>query len=159
MVAGGYEVWTIGLGDDIGGPGRHSVGKGDAVAELMADFAALCESLPGAQPYVLVIDNVERFSDAAFTGPYERIVKSEASRTIGSIETRSYSGYTQNAMLAEVRLEPTVLMLQPDNTSDVLSVTGVRPQLRPGYKMSPGRGVLIANRLPVVVQVAVGPDD
>jgi hypothetical protein len=59
-------------------------------------------------------------------------------------------------MLAEIRMEPTVLILQPETASDVLSSTGVRPQLRPGYKMRPGRGVLIANRVPVVVQVAIG---
>ena len=28
LVAAGYEVWSVGLGDDIGGPGRHCVGQG-----------------------------------------------------------------------------------------------------------------------------------
>jgi hypothetical protein len=40
-----------------------------------------------------------------------------------------------------------------------LSATGVRPQLRPGYKMRPGRGVLITNRVPMIVQVASGIED
>jgi len=155
LVAGDYEVWTIGLGDDIGGPGRHATPKGDAATELLADFAALCESLPKPLPYVLVIDNADRYSDPAAASAYERIVKAEASRTIAGIETRNYSGYTSNMMLSEIRLESTILMLQPDSASDVLSVTGVRPQLRPGFKLSAGRGVFIANRQPVVVQVAV----
>ena len=155
LVASGYEVWTIGLGNDIGGSGRHATTKVDAATELLADFAALCESLPKPLPYVLVIDNADRYSDPAAASAYERIVKAEASRTIAGIETRNYSGYTSNMMLSEIRLESTILMLQPDNASDVLSVTGVRPQLRPGFKLSAGRGVFIANRQPVVVQVAV----
>jgi len=121
----------------------------------LSDFAALCESLPKPLPYVLVIDNADRYSDPAAASAYERIVKAEASRTIAGIETRNYSGYTSNMMLSEIRLESTILMLQPDSASDVLSVTGVRPQLRPGFKLSARRGVFIANRQPVVVQVAV----
>lgn len=50
-------------------------------------------------------------------------------------------------------------MLQPDTASDVLQHTGVRPQLRPGFKMSAGRGVLIADRQPMLIQAAVGADD
>jgi S-DNA-T family DNA segregation ATPase FtsK/SpoIIIE len=158
LVVAGYEVWSVGIGD-VGGPGRHTTGRGDAVAELINEFAALCESLPKPKPYVLVIDNVDRYGDSAITSAYDRIVKAEASRTIAATESRFQSGYTQNSMLTEVRLEPTVLVLQPDNAADVLSSTGVRPQLRPGYKMRPGRGVFIANRQPTVVQVAVGPED
>ena len=108
---------------------------------------------------MLVIDDIDRYGDGAITSAYDRIVKAEASRTIASTEFRFQSGYTQNSMLAEARLEPTVLVLQPDNAADVLSSTGVRPQLRPGYKMRPGRGVFIADRQPVVVQVAVDSDD
>jgi S-DNA-T family DNA segregation ATPase FtsK/SpoIIIE len=160
LVASGYEVWSIGLGPDasgdIGGPGRHTTGRGDAVAELMTDFAALCESLPKPRPYVLVVDDVEKYGDGAVTSAYERIVKAEASRTIGAIESRFHGGYTQNTMLAEIRMEPSVLILQPETASDVLSATGVRPQLRPGYKMRAGRGVLITNRIPMIVQVAAG---
>ena len=163
LVAGGYDVWSVGLGPDasreIGGPGRHTTGKGDAVSELINDFAALCESLPKDPPYVLIIDNVDRYGDPAILSAFERIQKAEASRTIAATESRFHSGYTQNTMLQEVRLEPTVLILQPETAADVLASTGVRPQLRPGYKMRPGRGVLIVNRQPVVVQVAVDTED
>ena len=102
-----------------------------------------------------MIDDVERYGDGAVTSAYERIQKAESSRTIGSIESRFHGGYTQNTMLSEIRLEPTVLVLQPESAADVLSSTGVRPQLRPGYKMKPGRGVFIADRQPVVIQVGV----
>ena len=158
LVAGGHEVWSIGLGDDVGGPGRHAAAKLDHAVELLEDFAALCESLPPERPYVLVVDNVDRYDDGELSGPYERIVKSENSRLIGALDIRNLSGYTQNLVLSEIRREPTLLVLNPESATDVMQYTGVRPQLRPGFKMSAGRGVLIVNRQPIRIQVAVGPE-
>lgn len=155
LVAAGYEVWSIGLGDGIGGPGRHADGKLDPALELLHDFAALCESLPKAQPYVLVVDDVEKYDDAsAFATEYDRVAKTEMSRLIASIESRNLSGYTQNTMLAAIRREPSMLILQPDTAADVQQYTGVRPNLRPGFKLTAGRGVLIVHRQPQLIQVA-----
>jgi S-DNA-T family DNA segregation ATPase FtsK/SpoIIIE len=156
LVANGFEVWSIGLGEEPGGPGRHATAKADAAVELLEDFAALCESLPPERPYVLVIDNLDRYDDGELSGPYERIVKTENSRLLGALETRNLSGYTQNLVLSEIRREPTLLVLNPESASDVLQYTGVRPQLRPGFKMSAGRGILVVDRQPIRIQVAVG---
>ena len=90
----------------------------------------------------------------ALDSAYERILKSETSRLIGSIETRNISGYTQNTMLSEIRREPALLFLQPDGSSEVMQHVGVRPNLRPGFKLSAGRGVLVMDRQPHVVLVA-----
>jgi hypothetical protein len=158
LVAGGYELWSIGLGDDVGGRGRHAAARVDDAVELLEDFAALCESLPQQRPYVLVVDNIDRYDDGELSGPYERIVKSENSRLIGALDIRNLSGYTQNLVLSEIRREPTLLVLAPESASEVMQYTGVRPQLRPGFKMSAGRGVLIVNRQPIRIQVAVGPE-
>jgi DNA segregation ATPase FtsK/SpoIIIE, S-DNA-T family len=159
LVASGYEVWTVGLGDNIGGAGRHVTGKVDPTLELLEDFAALCEALPKPRPYVLVVDNVDRYDVTAFANAYDRVLKSETSRLIGSIETRNLSGYTQNTMLSELRREPNMLVLQPESAGDVMQYTGVRPQLRPGYKLTPGRGVLIVHRQPQLIQVAVSSEE
>ena len=91
LIAAGYEVWTVGLGDDIGGPGRHAIGKIDPTLELLEDFAALCESLPKPRPYILVVDNVDRYDESAFANAYDRVLKTETSRLIGAIETRNLS--------------------------------------------------------------------
>jgi S-DNA-T family DNA segregation ATPase FtsK/SpoIIIE len=155
LVAAGYEVWSVGIGDDIGGPGRHAVGKVDPTLELLEDFAVLCESLPRPRPYILVVDNVDRYDVTAFASAYDRVLKTETSRLIGAVETRNLSGYTQNTMLSEIRREP-MLVLQPESASDVLQYTGVRPQLRPGCKLTAGRGVLIVHRQPQLIQVAIG---
>ena len=122
--------------------------------ELVEDFAALCEAMPKAQPYILVVDDLDRYDQSALPATYDRIVKTERSRLIGSIEWRNLSGYTQNSMLLELRREPTMLILQPDSAGDVLQMTGVRAQLRPGLPMAAGRGILIAHRQPTLLQVA-----
>ena len=158
LVASGYEVWSIGAGD-LGGPGRHAPAKVDAAVELLEDFAALCESLPQERPYILVIDNIDRYDSGELSGSYERIVKSENSRLVGSLDIRNLSGYTQNLVLSEIRREPTLLVLNPESAVDVMQSTGVRPQLRPGFKMSAGRGILVVDRQPIRMQVAVGPSD
>jgi S-DNA-T family DNA segregation ATPase FtsK/SpoIIIE len=158
LVAQGYEVWSVGLGDDVGGPGHHAAAKVDAAVELLEDFAALCESLPQQRPYILVIDNVDRYDNGELSGAYERVAKSENSRLVGSLDIRNLSGYTQNLVLSEIRREPTLLVLNPDSAMDVMQHTGVRPQLRPGFKMSAGRGILVENRQPLRIQVATGTD-
>ena len=158
-MAAGHEVWTVGLGDDIGGPGRHAPARSDPMLELVEDFAALCEAMPKAQPYILVVDDLDRYDQSALPATYDRIVKTERSRLIGSIEWRNLSGYTQNSMLLELRREPTMLILQPDSAGDVLQMTGVRAQLRPGLPMAAGRGILIAHRQPTLLQVATGRAD
>ncbi|WP_162942260.1 FtsK/SpoIIIE domain-containing protein [Desertimonas flava] len=154
LIAAGYEVWSIGVGDDLGGPGRHAAAKADPARELMEDFAALCESFPKPQPYVLVVDNVDRLDDSV-SSAYERVLKSECSRLLASLEARNLSGYTQNTLLLELRREPNMLLLQPDTVTEVLQYSGVRAQLRPGLKLTAGRGVLIQHRQPLLVQVAL----
>ena len=44
-------------------------------------------------------------------------------------------------------------MLQPDDPSEFLQTTGVRLAVRPGLRLPPGRGVLLADRVPTIVQV------
>ena len=51
-----------------------------------------------------------------------------------------------------------MLVLQPDDAGEFLQATGVKLPHRPGLRMVPGRGVLLADRVPQIVQVfaAVG---
>lgn len=158
LVAAGFEVWSVGLGDGIGGPGRHASGKSDAMLGLVEEFATLCETFPRERPYVLVVDDVDRYESSVLDSAYDRILKTETSRLIGAIETRNMSGYTSNTMLSEVRREPSLLFLQPDGSSEVLQHVGVRPNIRPGLKLSAGRGVLVTDRQPRVVLVASATD-
>jgi S-DNA-T family DNA segregation ATPase FtsK/SpoIIIE len=153
LVANGYDVWTVGV-DGVGGPGRHAPAKADPMLELLEDFASMCESSAAERPLILVIDDADRYDQSALPAVYERILKTEHSRLIGALELRNLTGYTQNTMLLELRREPTVLLLRPESAGDVLQLTGVRAQLRPGLKLVAGRGVLIKDREPVLLQVA-----
>jgi hypothetical protein len=120
---------------------------------LVDEFATLCETFPRPRPYVLVVDDIDRHELTALDSAYDRILKAETSRLIGSIETRNMSGYTPSTMLSEVRREPSLLFLQPDGASEVVQYVGVRPNLRAGFKLTAGRGVLIMDRQPHVVMV------
>ena len=114
LVARATRCGRSGSATIVGGPGRHAAAKVDAAVELLEDFAALCESLPQERPYILVIDNVDRYDNGELSGAYERIAKSENSRLVGSLDIRNLSGYTQNLVLSEIRREPTLLVLNPE---------------------------------------------
>ena len=159
LVAGGRAVWTIGLGGGIGGPGRHASGRTDDAAGLLDELANVIEMAAPAEPVVLVIDNIDRLEPGpALNNPFERLVKSDAVRLIGAIEIRSLAGFSQNPVLNEIRRQPATLVLQPDTATETYHQTGVRVQLRPGLKLTPGRGVLVADRQSTLIQVAADDD-
>ena len=73
---------------------------------------------------------------------------------IGSLEERNFAPYTMSQLLIDVRREATILILSPETSADVMQMTGVRAPLRPGLKLSAGRGVLIVDRMPALVHIA-----
>ena len=75
---------------------------------------------------------------------------------IGAIESRFHGGYTQNSMLAEIRMEPTVLILQPESASDVLSRPRAFGRSCVRATRCGGSRRAITNRIPMIVQVAAG---
>jgi len=46
-----------------------------------------------------------------------------------------------------------MIVLQPDDPNDFLQLTGIKLPVRPGLRLPPGRGVLLVDRRPTVVQV------
>jgi len=57
-----------------------------------------------------------------------------------------------NPYFAEIRGARTQLVMQPVDAREVQDASNVRPDIRPGMAMPVGRGVLIADRLPIVLQ-------
>ena len=51
-----------------------------------------------------------------------------------------------------------MLVMQPDDPGEFLQMTGLRLDPRPGTQWVPGRGVLVADRVARVVQVAMYDD-
>jgi S-DNA-T family DNA segregation ATPase FtsK/SpoIIIE len=155
LAAAGADVWSIGLADSSGiaGTGRHCGPKADAAAALLEELLVMTETYPEV-PRVLVVDNVDRYDDQVLFDVAGKVQHTDVVRIVGAIEMRNLNGYTMNPMLTELRHAARTLVLQPGSVGEVYAQLGVRPPLRPGLKMTPGRGVLLIDRIPTVVQVA-----
>ena len=68
---------------------------------------------------------------------------------------RNISGFSMDPLLNEVRKARRALYLQPDDPVELFQTIGVRPPIRPGTPMPPGRGVLVIDRRPTLIQVGV----
>jgi hypothetical protein len=101
----------------------------------------------------LVADDVDAFDDMVIAPVWERLLAEDKIRLVGSVETRSMTGYTTSNAVNELRRARRQLMLQPDDPTEFLQLTGIKLPLRPGVRLVPGRGVLLADRQPVVIQV------
>ena len=139
----------------LGLPGSCSAfGNVDDVGALLERAANLASLAPSEDRLVLVVDDLDAFDHPALAPAWERLVGADAIRMVAAIETRAMVGYTTNAALSELRRSRTMLVLQPDDPGDFLQLTGVRLPHRSGLAMVPGRGVLLADRRPAIVQVA-----
>ena len=78
----------------------------------------------------------------------------QVGRIVTALETRSMSGYTTSALVNVARRSRRLLVLQPDDPGEFLQTTGVKLPGRPGLRLPPGRGVLLADRIPTIVHVA-----
>ncbi|MGY6500713.1 MAG: FtsK/SpoIIIE domain-containing protein [Acidimicrobiales bacterium] len=156
--AAGHEVWTFGpaasplmaLNDRRVG----AFGRAEALQPVLEELAQLVETTPGASPRFMVIDDLDAFEDMSLGPLWERLAGSDALRVVATIENRSVSGFSTNALLNTVRKARRALVLQPDDAVEFFQMTGVKAPLRPGTSMPPGRGVLLVDRRPTVVQVA-----
>jgi S-DNA-T family DNA segregation ATPase FtsK/SpoIIIE len=133
---------------------RVLTGRAEEIALGVDRLANLAEMGPGARPRMLIIDDVDRLDDFALTTSWERIVRFDELRVVASMESRSMSGYTQSPLVNVLRRSQRLLVLRPDDPADFLATTGVRLPIRPGTELPPGRGVLLVDRVPTVLQVA-----
>lgn len=148
-----WQVWAIGTpGTPLAAlPDAHRCAFGrvaDVVATLEELAAEVLES-PGV-PRLLLNDDVDLFDDRSLSDPLETII-AEGVRIVGVLS--SMRAYGSNPLFDELKRARTMLILQPDGPRDIQDLTGVIPDLRPGVAMPPGRGVLIADRVPTVLQV------
>ena len=157
-----HEVHVVGPassplgGLDLGLPsGAVTTARPDQLVDVLDRLANLAAMGPGSRPRVLLIDDVDRLDDFALTPVWERLAKLDDLRIVATMETRSMSGYTQNPLMNVLRRAPRLLVLRPDDPTDFLAATGVKLSIRPGTDLPPGRGVLLVDRVPSVVHVAL----
>jgi hypothetical protein len=106
-------------------------------------------------PRVLVLDDADRvLEDLAVVTAFDPLARCDPVRIVAAMETSSVmAGYSQSLLLQQLKKGRRRLLLQPVDDGETQAVIGMRFPLRPGLSMPPGRGVLLADRSPVVVQV------
>jgi len=152
-----HEVWAIGPSSsplDLTGVHDGAVGKAEVLVPILERLANLLTMGAGPKPRVLVVDDVDRLDDPSLGAAWEQLAQFEDLRVVTALENRSMTGYTASAVLNLARRARRLLVLRPDDASEFLQMTGIKPPIRPGVQMVPGRGVLVADREPTVIQVA-----
>ena len=132
---------------------RSRFGRPAAVAELLDRVADRLVGLLPDDRVVLFVDDLDTFDDAELEPLWTRLLEHDAVRIVATMDTRSMSGYTTSRVVNELRRARRVLVLQPDDPTEFVQVTGTKLRLRPGLQLVPGRGVLLVDRRPTTVQV------
>lgn len=152
------SVWSVGAGNSPLAEipsGQSAFGRPEGLVPLLERLAAhLDDFADPTKPELLLVDDLDLLDDPATNTVCDRLARHEALRVIATVESRNLSGFTMNGLLNEVRRARQVVHLQPDDAAELFQATGVKVPIRPGLAMVPGRGVLIADRVPVVFQSA-----
>ncbi len=154
---GSNQVWAVGPASspiDRTLFDEHAFGRPDVIGALLDRLANLLELGPGEQPIVLLVDDLDALDDMSLTQHWERLARSDVLRVIASVESRSLAGYTANPLLAALRRSRQLIVLGADDPNEIVQLTGSKSPVRPGQRLVPGRGVLVADGAPVVVQTA-----
>lgn len=123
------------------------------VAPRQVDVEALDALAASADPTVVIIDDADDLADAD-ARVVEALTQLDQVRVVASFDTaaaaRAYSG-----LVPALRRGRRLLVLCPAGSAEVDQYTGVRMRLRPGATFPPGRGVLVVDRQPRIVQVGM----
>ncbi|HEU5001252.1 MAG TPA: FtsK/SpoIIIE domain-containing protein [Actinomycetota bacterium] len=133
---------------------RAAFGDPTALAVAAGELAQLATSYPDIIR-VLVLDDADRLlEDPAAWAALDPLARCDAVRVVAAVETASLlSGYFQSLLMQQVKKVRRRFLLQPMDAGELQSVLGMRMALRPGLTMPAGRGVLLAGRSPLVLQV------
>jgi len=159
LLADTHEVWAVGTSSsvlDLSAAHDGALGRPDVLAPVLERLANLFVLGPGPRPRVLLVDDIDRLDDGVLNPLWEQLAEHDDFRMIATMESRSMTGYTASAVLNLARRSRRLLVLRPDDAGEFLQMTGIKPPIRPGVTMPPGRGVLVADREPTVIQVARG---
>jgi S-DNA-T family DNA segregation ATPase FtsK/SpoIIIE len=160
-LAAGHELYAVGAATS----GLASAPIDGACFGSPDEIAPMLEALVrrlgrgnrgnAGQP-VLLVDDLDLLDDIGLAHPWERVAACPDLRIVAAIDVAAMTGFTSNPVAAALRRSRRMLVLQPDEPGEFLQVTGVRLDVRPGTHWVPGRAVLVADRVPRVVQIAIG---
>ena len=125
---------------------RSRFGNAGEIAQFLS---SLVDSAMISGRLVVLVDDVQELEDRAMNLVLKRML-SENARFVAVGNSFRRVGVS-NPLLTALRDARSSLHLQP-TPRDVAEVTQNRSSIRPGVEMPPGRGVLLLNRVPVVLQ-------
>lgn len=158
-LAGRYDVVCVGgpsSGLAAAAPGAAVFGRADAIVPVVDRIVNLVSMGQPRRPIALVVDDLDALDDPMLSMAWDRLLAAEHVRIVASVESRTLSGFSTNPLLMELKRSRRQLLLRPDDAGEFVQMTGVKLPQRPGLTWAPGRGVLLADRVPLVVQVATG---
>jgi S-DNA-T family DNA segregation ATPase FtsK/SpoIIIE len=127
---------------------------GDAAA-LLDRIDNLCALGTPLRPVVFLVDDADRMEDEGLGRVWERLLTTDGVRVVAALETRALTGFTTDPLVSAMKRARRLLLLQPDDPAEFVQITGVKLPRRPGVSWPPGRGVLVADRVPRIVHVAL----
>lgn len=153
LVGQGCEVWVVGSrGSTLE---AHPLGWANAAFGKVRDVTGLLEELKEAaesfprQDRFLIFDDIDRFDDTSLNSTLKALLEADV-RCVGSGARLQNLG--MNPMQKELKTARAALALLADDDGLIQSKAG-RYQVRPGLSMLPGRGVLVVDGIPRVVQI------
>ena len=157
-LAGRYDVICLGTatsGLQSAAPGAGAFGRSSDVLPAVERIVNLVSLGQPRRPIAVVVDDLDGLDDPMLSVAWDQLLASEHVRVVAAVETRTLNGFTTNPLLVELKRSRRQLILCPDDASEFVQTTGVKLPQRPGMAWVPGRGVLLADRVPRVVQVAM----
>ena len=146
------QVWAVGsAGSPLAGlAGLEQAGFGrlSDILPVLEELAAAIESFPSIER-VLIFDDADQFDDRSMTAAAEAIVEAGV-RILGSCT--GLRGYGSNPVYGELKTARSQIVLSPEGPRELQEIIGISADLRPGLAMPPGRGVVVADRVPTVLQ-------
>ena len=162
-LADGHEVYAVGTaasGLAEASIERAAFGAPHEIARLLEDVIARVDGgrRISRGTTVLFVDDLDLLDDIGLARVWERLATLPGLRIVAAVDVAAMTGFTSNPVAAALKRSRRTLVLQPDDPGEFLQVPGVRLDARPGTRWVAGRGVLVADRVPHVLQVAVPAD-
>jgi S-DNA-T family DNA segregation ATPase FtsK/SpoIIIE len=153
LEAAGVEVWAFGpAGSRLQ---QHNMwtgsafGKSAEVTVLIDQLVTAAEQFPDAVRYLL-FDDADRFDDMALNGPFKALLETGVRICGSAAGSRNLIG--SNPLHRELKSARNLLVLKADDDGAIQAAVGGRYTSRPGLEMTPGRGVLVSDGQPTVIQ-------
>jgi DNA segregation ATPase FtsK/SpoIIIE, S-DNA-T family len=162
-LAGGHDLYAVGTaasGLAEASIERAAFGAPHEIARLLEEVIARVDGgdRSSRATAVLLVDDLDLVDDIGLARVWERLATLPGLRIVAGVDVAAMTGFTSNPVAAALKRSRRMLVLQPDDPGEFVQVTGIRLDTRPGTRWVAGRGVLVADRVPHVLQVAAPAD-